>query len=154
MAYLLKEPLANLIERLESASGKGFKFVFRRELRAAGSLATQLPLPAVEPSRDRKLRQLASLDPSAAVAAAWTDVEIAFDAVLAESQRPGATDESLSPEQRRVLRARVLTAQQLLSQNDYRVFAQLRNLRNLAVHVVREITKEEADEYILLVLCL
>jgi hypothetical protein len=87
-------------------------------------------------NRSRRARE-------AEVGAAWNNVEAAFERVLRERQ----LGESVSHEALPVLKARILVVQGRLSQNDYRVFAQLRKFRNLAVRGNTRITKEEGLEY-------
>lgn len=149
IAALLRKPLSDLIGRMRHARWGDFEFDFDRELKVAESLAAEFPQPA-EPSRESNLRQIVSLDPAAAVAAAWSDVEAALDTVIAEEQPQGSAGQTLEPERHRVLKTRIIMARGLLSETDLRVFAQLRNLRNLAVHGTRQITKEEAEEYLAL----
>ena len=80
----------------------------------------------------------------AEVAAAWSQVEAAFERVLRERQ----FGESVSEEALPVLKARILVVQGSLNQDDYRVFAHLRKLRNIAIRGDSRITNEEGQEYI------
>jgi len=71
-------------------------------------------------NRSRRARE-------AEMAAAWNNVEAAFERVLRERQ----LGESVSHEALPVLKARILVFQGRLSQDDYRVFAQTAQIQEL-----------------------
>jgi len=146
IAFILRKPIAYLIARLRQLRWGDWELnFFAEELKAIEFLATDFPR-VPESDRESELRKIASMDPRAAITGAWTDIEAALSDLADRLRMRG--DQTLGAELRPVYIARAAALRGLLSDNDYRVFAQLRELRNLAVHGPIPITKREAEEYI------
>ncbi|MGA7870168.1 MAG: hypothetical protein WCA22_04640 [Candidatus Binatus sp.] len=143
VAVLFRKPLSELIDRIRRASWKDLILDFDRELKATEPLAVGLPKVA-EPKGG--LVQIASSNPVAAIIGAWSDIEKALLELAERRELHGVGN--VIAEARPIAIARMLSLSEHLSDNDYRLFAQLRQLRNVAVHGASQITQKEAEEYI------
>lgn len=152
MVILLRKPIRDLLPLLKRAKYKDLDLVFGKELSELDAKADQACLPpSVEPTAlklesaeewtfDEYISRLAAVSPRAAIAEAWRYVELAL-------QRAYGRPEVATPSN--TLRtARLLHMSGKLPQEAVSLIADLRVLRNRAVHAEDfELSTDEAIHF-------
>lgn len=139
LALKFQKPVSELITRITRISAGDKSIEFEKVLQKA---AKELPSPRLQihtvPEKDN-FQKLAEIDPRAAILTAWRDVESALIRVGEKNQIAVGEPSSI---------AASLYMQGKIDFNTQQVFAELRKLRNQAVHDTSyEPTTEQALEF-------
>jgi len=137
----LRRHLVDLLPSSERMQWKGLDLQFNRRVQdvvveAEGALPPAIPFGKgweavlTARSREEQLMLMAVLSPRAAILNAWLGVESAATRAMA---RKGAGDGGIPIPSHRMLHE-LFTSKQILSEQQARVFEELRDLRNRAAH--------------------
>ncbi len=145
---LLRKPLGNLIGKSKQVKYKDLEITFEQDIRQIEDGIRQENLPRVDESathKDVDLLELASIAPKAAVQEAWQQIEQRSHALLQERKLSIPAD---SPTPHKAIEL-LLIEHDLLNDNKARVFRELRQLRNKAVHADNyRVSSKQAAEYV------
>lgn len=149
LVLFFKEPLAELLQNILSVQYKDLKIDFGRRLRKVAADAANVLPPTADAEAHvlsnlippkQLFKEIANLDPSAAVLVAWRHLE---QASKRASERYG-----IKPSWQTLKVLDSLRAEGRIDQQTYQIFRDMRQLRNQAAHEdATNITEAEAIEF-------
>lgn len=145
LIYLLKDNLISLVPYIQKLKYKDFELELKETKQKFAEVSVE-DKDQITSLETLTLYRLAELSPRSAIVESWIDLEKAAAEIIAKrtQEEPGAMT-ALAPQRL----GSYLLKKGLISDRQFNVFNNLRELRNKSVHFNEDtITSEEAVEYV------